>query len=69
MFEKLVFETLNVHQEGVVLFVEIAVPPMNLLGQNWFAIWSPSFRKPRPTSRACSFSRAPTPTISSPTSM
>jgi enoyl-CoA hydratase/carnithine racemase len=26
------FETLNVHKEGAVLFVEIAAPPMNLLG-------------------------------------
>jgi enoyl-CoA hydratase/carnithine racemase len=32
MFEKPVFETLNVHKEGAVLFVEIAAPPMNLLG-------------------------------------
>jgi enoyl-CoA hydratase/carnithine racemase len=28
----LVFETLTVRQEGAVLFVEIAAPPMNLLG-------------------------------------
>ena len=28
----LVFETLNVRQEGGVVFVEIAAPPMNLLG-------------------------------------
>jgi enoyl-CoA hydratase/carnithine racemase len=27
-----VFDTLNVHAEGAVLFVEIAAPPMNLLG-------------------------------------
>jgi hypothetical protein len=26
------FETLNVRQEGAVLFVDIAPPPMNLLG-------------------------------------
>ena len=28
----MVFETLNVHQEGAVLFAKIAAPPMNLLG-------------------------------------
>jgi Enoyl-CoA hydratase/isomerase len=28
----MVFETLNVRKEGVVLFAEIAAPPMNLLG-------------------------------------
>jgi enoyl-CoA hydratase/carnithine racemase len=28
----MVFETLNVQREGAVLFVEIAAPPMNLLG-------------------------------------
>jgi hypothetical protein len=28
----MVFETLNVRREGAVLFVEIAAPPMNLLG-------------------------------------
>src|SRR5215472_12142120 len=28
----MVFETLKVSREGAVLFVEIAVPPMNLLG-------------------------------------
>src|SRR5215831_18956056 len=28
----MVFETLNVSREGAVLFVDIAVPPMNLLG-------------------------------------
>ena len=27
-----VFETLHVREEGAVLFVEIAAPPMNLLG-------------------------------------
>ena len=32
MFEKLMFETLNVQREGAVLFAEIAAPPMNLLG-------------------------------------
>ena len=26
------FETLTVHQEGSVLFVDIAAPPLNLLG-------------------------------------
>ena len=26
------FDTLNVHAQGAVLFVEIAAPPMNLLG-------------------------------------
>src|SRR5208282_822114 len=29
---QMVFETLKVSQEGAVLFVEIAAPPMNLLG-------------------------------------
>ena len=28
----MIFETLNVHNEGAVLFAEIAAPPMNLLG-------------------------------------
>jgi hypothetical protein len=28
----MVFETLKVSKEGAVLFVEIAAPPMNLLG-------------------------------------
>ena len=28
----MVFETLHVSEEGAVLFVEIAAPPMNLLG-------------------------------------
>ena len=28
----MVFEKLIVHDEGAVLFVEIAAPPMNLLG-------------------------------------
>ena len=28
----MVFETLKVNREGAVLFVEIAAPPMNLLG-------------------------------------
>jgi len=28
----MVFETLKVNREGAVLFVEISVPPMNLLG-------------------------------------
>src|SRR5579863_6633262 len=32
MFEQLMFETLKVQREGAVLFVEIAAPPMNLLG-------------------------------------
>jgi enoyl-CoA hydratase/carnithine racemase len=30
--EQMVFETLRVHQEGAVLFADIAAPPMNLLG-------------------------------------
>ena len=30
--DPVVFETLNVRKEGAVLFVEIAAPPMNLLG-------------------------------------
>ena len=29
---ELVFETLNVRNEGAVLFVEISAPPMNLNG-------------------------------------
>src|SRR2546426_4010944 len=29
---QLFFETVNVRQEGAVLFVEISAPPMNLLG-------------------------------------
>jgi enoyl-CoA hydratase/carnithine racemase len=32
MFAKLMFETLNVQRQGAVLFVDIAAPPMNLLG-------------------------------------
>jgi enoyl-CoA hydratase/carnithine racemase len=30
--DPVVFETLHVREEGAVLFVEIAAPPMNLLG-------------------------------------
>jgi hypothetical protein len=30
--DKLKYETLKVGKEGAVLFVEIATPPMNLLG-------------------------------------
>ena len=32
MFEQLKFDTLKVQREGAVLFVDIAAPPMNLLG-------------------------------------
>jgi hypothetical protein len=61
----MLFEKLVIHKEGAVLFVDIASPPMNLLGQSWFAIWSRSFSTPRQTTRSgCSYSRAPTPTIS-----
>ena len=30
----MIFDTLNVKRESAVTFVEIAAPPMNLLGQN-----------------------------------
>ena len=30
--DRIVFETLTVHKEGGVLFVEMKSPPMNLLG-------------------------------------
>jgi enoyl-CoA hydratase/carnithine racemase len=32
IFKEMSFEKLNLHQEGAVLFAEIAAPPMNLLG-------------------------------------
>jgi hypothetical protein len=35
------FETLTVRDEGSVLLVEIAAPPMNLLGPEPSGIWSP----------------------------
>jgi hypothetical protein len=35
------FETLAMRDEGPVLFADIAAPPMNLLGPDWSAIWSP----------------------------
>jgi hypothetical protein len=48
------FETLAVRQEGSVLFVEIAAPPMNLLSApNWSGIWSLSFSELRPTTLPC----------------
>jgi hypothetical protein len=63
------FETLTVRKEGAVLFAEIAAPPMNLLGPELSAIWSLSFSEPKPTTPSrCSCSRAPTATISFPTS-
>ena len=64
----MVFETLAIRKEGAAVFVEIAAPPMNLLGPDSSAIWPPSFNKLRPTiPSGCSYSRVLTGTISSPT--
>ena len=52
----MVSEKLIAHNEGAVLFAEIAAPPMNLPGPElWFTIWSPSFskRKLRKVYTAC----------------
>ena len=62
-------ETLNVGSEGAVLLVEIAAPPMNLLGPELVRDLVSLIIRPRPTAPAkCSFSAAPTPSTSSPTS-
>ena len=59
------FETLTVRQEGAVLFVDIAAPPMNLLGPQAgpripVSLYSASRGRRLPS--RCSCSRALTPT-------
>ena len=62
----MVLETLTVRKEGLVLFADIAAPPMNLLGPELVRDLVSSFGEPRPTTPSkCSCSGAPTPTISS----
>jgi hypothetical protein len=52
------YQTLAISQEGAAMFVDIAAPPMNLLGRNWSAIWSLSFSRLKPTNPSgCSSSK------------
>ena len=65
----MVFETLKVSKEGAILFVEIAAPPMNLLGPELVRdLVSLIHRAEGDEAVRVSSSRAPTPTISFPTS-
>ena len=64
----MVFETLKVSREGPVLFVDIAVPPMNLLGPELVRDLVSLIKQTEadaPSKFSCS--RAATPTVSSPT--
>jgi len=65
----MVFETLIVRKEGAVLFVEIAAPPMNLLGPELVRdLVSLIQQAEADDASKFSCSRAPTQTISFPTS-
>ena len=60
------FETLTIRQDRGVLFAEIAAPPMNLLGPGLVRDLVSLIQRAEADDASCS--RAPTPTISSPTS-
>lgn len=65
----MVFETLKVSEEGAVLFVEIAAPPMNVLGPELVRDLVSLIQRAEGTRPSgCSCSRAPIPTISFPMS-
>ena len=61
----MVFEKLIVHNDGAILFVEIAAPPMNLLGPELVRDLVSLLQKAEAeTPSGCSCSRARTQTIS-----
>ncbi len=64
-----VLKMLAVRKEGAVLFAEIAAPPINLLGPELVRDLVSLIQRAKPTKLSrCWSSRAPTPTISFPTS-
>ena len=66
---RVTFETLTVRREGSVVFVEIAAPPMNLLGPELVRdLVSLIQRAEADDAARCSCSAAPTRTTSSPMS-